>query len=121
MWEGLMNFLSGNGGETMVGGQQATSPGHEQYLQQQQVQDNWMNYGKDNQGGPPPVTNTGGTSNGQGYPGSEYGPDALGAFEKAPHMSQYANMGGLMSPIHQQQQRQQRTPKVDAYLASLMG
>ena len=63
----------------------------------------------------PQVSQQGGTSAGQ-----YGGPDPLGAFQQAPDMSQYSNMGGLMSPI-QQTQRQRSTPDVDKFLMSLMG
>ena len=117
-------MFGGGQGETMVGGQQASSPGHGAYLESQEPQRKYEQTWAENQGGggPPPVVG-GGTDNGQGYPGAEYGPDPMGAFEQAPHMSQYATMGGLMGstpPIQQQQQRQSATPRVDQYIQSLM-
>ena len=86
-------------------GEGPSSPGHAQYLQQQQDD--------------APRSDAG-----SGEDSSGYGPDPMGAFEKAPHMSQYANLGGLMNmsaPIQQKQQRQRSTPQVDRFLQSLMG
>ena len=90
------NMQNGEG-SVMIGGEQASSPGHAKYLQEQ------VDKGK-LKDDPPPVD-------------EELFPILA---ENHKDMSQYAGMGGLMSPVQQQRQRQQNTPKVGEYLQSLM-